>query len=63
MSKIKKVTVSLGHTIQTKPYEAFRVDMSLTSILEIGDDWNDVYDDLTKKIKEKIESEVENMMP
>lgn len=63
MSKIKKMTVSLVHTIQTKPYEAFRVDMSLTSILEPDDNVDDVYDDLTKKIKEKIESEVENMMP
>lgn len=61
-SSISTMVVGFGWTISTKPYESFRVDVSLTANLDPEDDVDEVYDDLVKKIKEKIELQVKEAM-
>lgn len=63
MSKIKKIEVAMGRTIQTKPYESFRVDVTLGAIMDPEDDPDELYDDLVSRIEKKIELEVEKYMP
>jgi len=63
MSKITEISVNMGWTVQTKPYESFRVDVGLTAIIDSDDDLDEVYDDLVGRIESKIDKEVENHMP
>lgn len=63
MSKIKKLEVSKGWTVQTKPYESFRIDITLSAMIEPEDDVDKVYEKLSKDIDKKIEREIEGVMP
>ncbi len=63
MSEISTMHIQLGWTVQTKPYESFRVDIGLTANLDKEDNVNEVYNNLVTKIKKKITKEIENAMP
>ena len=63
MSKITKINVNMGWTIQTKEFESFRVNVGLTAEIDPDDDLDEVYDDLVGRIESKINKEVENHMP
>jgi len=53
----------MGWTIQTNPYESFRIDVGLSAKIGPDDDLDEVYDDLVERIESKINKEVENHMP
>jgi len=63
MSKIKKIEVTMGRTIQTQPYESFRLDITLGAIMDPEDDVDELYDDLVSRIEKKLETEVDKYMP
>ena len=56
---IKRIKVCMGETIQTKPYESFRVDVGLEATLGPDDDLDKIYNELSEKVKEKIQLEIE----
>ncbi len=62
MARIKEVSMSKGVTINLGDYSNWKCHVGLTAELDVGDNHNDVLEDLSKEIDARLEIESEGYL-
>jgi hypothetical protein len=61
--KVRTISVTFGKTVQPKPFESIRVEVTMSADLEDGDDLEAEYASLLSNVRVKVKSEIVRQMP
>ncbi len=61
MARITQITVGLTDSVNTEPYVYIKPTISLTAEVGANDSYDDVFEQLHKELKERMEAMVENI--
>ena len=61
--KIRTISVTMGKTVQPKPFESIRVEVTMGVELDDSDDAEAEYASLLNNVRIKVKSEIARQMP
>lgn len=61
--KIRTISVTMGKTVQPKPFESIRVEVTMGVELDDNDDGEAEYASLLNNVRIKVKSEIARQMP
>jgi len=61
--KIRTLAVTMGRTVQPRPFESIRVEVGLTVELDDADDAEAEYTSLLNNVRLKVQKEIVRQMP